>query len=346
MKAVDSRKLSKPNLSLTIADVAEEAGVSTQTVSRVINDRHDVSPETRQHVQAVIDRLGYRPNRAARNLASARNPLIGLIISDITNPYYPEIVRGVESIALEHKYNVLLHNTDGQFTREQHALDLLEEHRADGVIICAPRLDDALLSAYLHRQNAAVVVNRLPTEGIGSVRVDDYHGAYLATRMLIEAGRQRIGYIGNRSSPYSGPQRFAGFCAALAEAGLPVDERRISYSGVSIDKAYEAAQSLLASAPDIDALVCFNDLIAIGVVRASHAAGLRVPEDMSVVGFDDIPLAALVTPSITTVQIDKFGLGVQAARMLFEHINRKTPLREEIIVPTLIQRQSTQGGAA
>jgi LacI family transcriptional regulator len=327
---------------ITITDVAQAAGVSTQTVSRVINGRDDVLAETRERVQAVIDRLGYRPNRAARNLASARNPIIGLIISDITNSYYPEIVRGVETCALEHDYNVILYNTDSKPDRERQALTLLEEHRADGVIICAPRMEEAALVQLLRQQRTAIVVNRLiPQEVAGVVRVDDRHGAMLATNHLIENGYRELGYIDTVRSPYSGPERFAGFQAVLLQHRLALNPERVRHCHPRVDEAYRTVKELLETSPDLQGIVCFNDLIAAGALRACHDGGIMVPGDLAVVGFDGIPISSLLIPSLTTVFVDRFALGQMAAGMLIARLNGDLTNSEIILKPELVIRETS-----
>lgn len=332
---------SRRTQNITIADVAKAANVSTQTVSRVINNRDDVLPETRQHVQGIIDALGYRPNRAARNLASNRNPIIGLVISDITNPYYPEIVRGVESRAWQNQYNVMLYNTDSRPEREQQALTLLEEHRADGVIICAPRMDEAPLTALLKQQRTAVVVNRLLAQSVaGLVRVDDYYGAQLATAHLIAGGHHHLGYLDTLRSPYSGPQRLAGFQSVLAQHNITLRPTQVMACRPTADEALTTTQALLRANAGLQGIVCFNDLVAAGALRACHDSGVRVPQDVAVVGFDGIPISALLNPSLTTVFVDRFALGQTAAQMLFERMAGSPTVTEQILQPQLVIRET------
>jgi LacI family transcriptional regulator len=333
---------SRNKSAITIADVARTAGVSTQTVSRVINGREDVLQETRERVQAVIDLLGYRPNRAARNLASARNPIIGLIISDITNPYYPEIVRGVESYALEHDYNVMLYNTDSKPERERQALTLMEEHRADGVIICAPRMDENELVHLLKQQRSTIVVNRvIAPEVAGVVRVDDRHGAMLATTHLVEAGYERLGYINTIRSPYSGPERFAGFRAVLEQHNIPLHDRQVLSCHPRVDEAFVIAKQLLHDNTGLQGIVCFNDLVAAGALRACHDDHIAVPDELAVVGFDGIPISALLIPSLTTVFVDRFALGQTAAQLLVNRLNGDMSQHEIVLQPQLVIRETS-----
>jgi LacI family transcriptional regulator len=325
---------------VTIADVAREAGVSSQTVSRVINNKGEIRPETRDRVLAVIEKLDYRPSSIARSLATQRTNTIGLVVPDIANPFWSEIARGIEDTAWEHGYHVFLCNTTEQPVREKAVLALLEDKRVDGVILAGSRLDDQQLEHALLRHPAAVAVNRACfSSPISTVRIDTQAGAYQMMRHLISRGHRHIGFLAGPASSYSGRGHRQGYLQALREAQLPINEQAISLCQPYIDEGAIAAQQLIHDQPQLDAIYCYNDLIALGALQACADCGINIPTDIAIAGNDDILLARLVTPALTTLHVDKFQVGTQAANLLFERIDGK-PHREQVITPQLVVRAS------
>jgi LacI family transcriptional regulator len=328
-------------MKITIADVAREAGVSSQTVSRVINNKGEISIDTRSSVQAVIARLGYRPSSIARSLATKRTHTIGLSVPDIANPFWPEIARGVEDVTWEQGYHVFLCNTTEAPEREETILQLLEDKRVDGVVVAGSRLPDERLLQLLSHHSAAVLVNRtLAGSQAGVVRIDARDGAIQAVGHLLASGRRRIGFLAGPTTSQNSHAHMSGYLAACAAAGLPADQNRISPCPPTLEGGYQAVKALLDRHPNLDALYCYNDLVAIGVLRACGECGLRVPDDIAVVGFDDILLASLVTPSLTTLGVSKYDIGASAARMLFAIIQGRAETSELVVKPTLVRRAS------
>ncbi len=326
---------------VTIADVAREAGVSSQTVSRVINNKGEISPATRALVTAVIERLNYRPSSIARSLATNRTRTIGLSVPDIANPFWPEIARGVEDMAWEQGYHVFLCNTTEAPQREAAILQLLEDKRVDGVIVAGARLPDDRLLALLSTHPAAVLVNRtLPASNAGAVLIDAHDGAMQAINHLLKRGRRQIGFLAGPPISHNSRRHLSGYRAALAAAGQPVDDSRIVPCAPYLEDGWRAAREVLARHPGLDGLYCYNDLLALGALRACAELGRRVPDDIAVVGYDDILLASVVTPSLTTLGVSKYDVGVAAARMLFARIKGEDAPRELIIKPTLVVRAS------
>lgn len=323
--------------------MARAVGVSAKTVSRVINNTDYVSVETREHILRAVEQLGYRPNRMARSLASNRSFIIGLTIPDVTNPFFPEIIRGVDQVALEHGYNVLVYNTDLDSRRERDGLALLEETRADGVIVCTMRLDDDELSALLGHFQAAVVINRiLPGGSAGMVCVDLYSAMSRVVQHLLDAGRRKIGYLDviRSALSYSSKERFRGFKAAMEASGLPVNPTYIGQCVANIESSYQAAYELLTANPELDAVVCYNDIIAGGALEACATLGIPVPEQVAVTGFDDIMFSSVFKVSLTTMHVPKFELGARAAQMLFDRINGQITESEIVLSAELVVRQS------
>jgi LacI family transcriptional regulator len=307
---------------VTIADVAERAGVSYQTVSRVINDKPDVSPDTRRRVQEIIAQTGYRPSRIARSLATARTATIGLVVPDIANPFFSDIALGVEQLAYERNYGVLLCNTNEDPAMETDVLLMLEDKQVDGVIVCGLRQESALLRAALARFRAVVLVNRqLDGVALPAVLVDDADGGYQATRHLLQSGRSEIGFVAGPPSSYSGARRMQGYRQALAEAGVQEQPGWVHHCRPGVDSGMEATRDLLTAAPKLSALFCYNDLVAVGASRACAELGLAVPDDVAIVGFDDIRLAALVSPALTTCRVPRVEMGGMAMEMLLKQID-------------------------
>jgi LacI family transcriptional regulator len=326
----------------TMADVARDSGVSLMTVSRVINDKADVSEETRQRVLEVIDRLGYRPSGIARSLATRRTGTVGLVVPDISNPFFSDVARGVTTEAYREDYNVFLCSSEENGQRELDLLHSLEEKRIDGLILCSSRLNDDVLAAVLARFPSAVLINRRSgNPQVGTVLADDESGARLLMAHLLSNGRRRIGFLAGPPLSHSGSARLRGYQAALAVAGLPCEDALVQPCTPMVSGGHAAALALLAAQPQISALFCYNDLVAVGALQACVRLGRRVPDDVAVTGFDDIPLAALMTPPLTTCCVPRYELGVRATQMLLTQIDGRPGECCEAVIPVeLILRAS------
>lgn len=327
---------------LTIADVAELAGVSYQTVSRVINEKPDVSPETRQRVLEIIEETGYRPSGLARGLATAHTATIGLVVPDIANPFFSDLAREIEQSAYKKGYSVFFCNTNEDPTREIDVLNTLEEKHVDGVIICGLRQENARMKKVLARLPAVVLVNRqLNGTDYPTVMIDNTEGAKQAVRHLVHLGRRSIGLLAGPKTSYSGACREMGYRQAMAEANLSVKDGWRQYCRPTVEDGVITAQTLLALHPELSALFCYNDLLAVGALQACSRHGLKVPTDVAIVGFDDIQLAALVTPALTTCRIPRVEVGRQAVELLLRKIQgEELNPRTVIISSELIIRES------
>jgi LacI family transcriptional regulator len=329
---------------ITIADVALEAGVSMMTVSRVINHKGDVSSATRQRVLQAIKSLGYRPSGIARGLATQHTGTLGLVVPDIANPFFAEVARGVEHIAHAQSYNVFLCNTEEDQDRELAVLGSLAEKWVDGIILCSSRLDHATLIQVAKSHPAMVLVNRrvdTDAASVRSVRIDDFTGGSLATNHLLNRGHRAIGFLTGPADSRSGQWRVQGYRNALDQAHVTATPAWMQSCAPIAADGCQTAKEMLSTHPEISALLCYNDLVAVGALKACVELDLRVPEDIAVVGFDDIPLAALVTPPLTTCHIPRYELGTQAVQLLLEHITQTSEeAREVILQPSLIIRAS------
>lgn len=331
---------------VTMFDVAREAGVSVMTVSRVINDKGEISPETRVRVQAVIEKLGYRPSGIARTLAGGQSYTIGLIVPDIANPYFSGIAHGVTSVANNKNFGVLLCDCEEDASLELTMLGVLEEKRVDGVIIASPRTSTEKLLPTLVRHPNVVMINRLfekaelPTAH-GYVMSDDNHGGYLVTKHLVEKGHRKIGYLAGPVNSYGSAQRFRGYRTVLAEHGLEFDPAIVRNCLPTVSGGGEAAVQLLREHPEITALFCFNDLVAIGVLQCSQQIGRTIPDDLMIIGYDDVPMASWVTPALTTCKVDFEAMGKAAMQLLLDHIEDcADDCNNLVLKPQLVIRKS------
>lgn len=328
---------------VTMSDVAQRAGVSLMTVSRVINQKGDVSQETRQRVLEIIDSLGYRPSGIARSLATQETRTIGLVVPDVTNPFFADITRGVERLAYSEGYHVFLCNSEEDSQRELAVIQSLEDKRVDGLILCSSRLDEDKLVELLARLPAAVLVNRRlqGSASFDNISLDDRLGGRIAAEHLLRSDRRRIAYLAGPPASYSGAHRQRGYLDALAAAGIAIQPGWMQPCRPSVEGGYQATRQLLADQPDLDALFCYNDLVAVGALQACEELGRRVPADLAIVGHDDIPLAALVSPSLTTCRVPRHELGERAVEALIERLHDcPGGCRQSILQPELVIRQS------
>lgn len=328
----------------TLADVASRAGVSAMTVSRVVNGAEGVGERTRRRVQEAIEELGYRPNIVARGLKASRSGTLGLLVTDITNPYFPEIVRGAEDVAFRADYTVLLSNVLEDVEREARALQAFEDRRVDGVIACSPRLPDDMLHQLLARQGAAVVVNRwAPADVAGSVRVEHQRGARLAVEHLHSIGRRRLAVLAGPEQSYAGRERLEGVVATTAELGMELPPSRRVHGMPNMEGGQEAASTLLDIDQHVDSIFCFNDLVAAGAMQELRRRGMVVPDDVAVVGYDDIPFARMFTPSLTTLHVPTYELGKHAMQVLLDRMEGRHRHVGILFQPRLVVRESTTG---
>jgi len=329
---------------VTMADVAKYAGVTKTTVSRVLNNKGELSPETREKVLKAVEHLGYRRSRIARGLATDQTFLLGLIVPSISNEFFTEIVRGAEDTAWENDYKILLCNTEGDWEREEGMFLFLEDIQVDGIVVCAPRLPEERLVPLVEQFQNVVVVNG---QGIawhelaGAIETADAKGMKLAVNHLIATGRRHLTYLGGPPDARVSTERYHGFVNALEEAGYALNPAwHTTCQPVDLNGGYQAFKRLCPVLSEIDGVVCFNDLVAAGAVRACTEMGVRIPDDIAITGCDDIQLATLVQPSLTTLQTPKQDIGALAVRMLLERINGQHTRETITIEQRLIIRES------
>jgi LacI family transcriptional regulator len=325
----------------TISDVAKRAGVSAMTVSRVLNDTGHTSAQTRARVEAAIDELRYVPNALARQLRSKRTKTIALVVSDISNPYFTTIARGVEDFFVAHGYSVMYCNTDEDESEEDQYLLALIERQVDGVLLVPSRsTGESFRLLEAHGTPFVVIDRRVTSRSVDSVRCDSEAGAHALVEHLIKLGHRRIAVLTGAPSISTSMDRVTGARRAHEEAGLELPDAMIRYGSFNYGKSNQAdgqrmAMDVLTGAgPRPTALFCANNFIAFGAIRALREAGLRVPDDMSVVAFDDLPEEWLSEPFLTVARQPAYDIGHRAAAMLMDHITgAQPPSGASVILP-------------
>jgi LacI family transcriptional regulator len=331
---------------VTIRDVAREAGVHPGTVSRALNQetRGLVNQETADRVLRAAQRLGYRPNRIARGLKTNRSHTIGVLIPDITNPLFPPILRGIEDRLADDGYTALIVNTDNDAVRERSHLEAMRARQVDGFISATARLDRQLLAEVGAAGRPLVLVNRSLEDGsVPAVTVNDRQGLRLAVAHVAELGHTLIGHVGGPQNVSTGHRRHLGFLEGMRATGHepPTEHVRFARSFVEEEGARVCAE-LLDGASDLTAIVAANDLLAIGCYDTLEDRGLHCPEDVSIVGFNDMPFVDRLRPSLTTVRVPQREIGSVAADLLLSQLGDQDGRVEEVLLePTLIVREST-----
>jgi DNA-binding LacI/PurR family transcriptional regulator len=338
-------------VSVSIKDIARAAGVSHSTVSRALSNSPLVSTATKERIQRLAREMGYSPDAQARSLVLGRTLAIGVVVTTITDPFIAEIVQSIERTAHDCGYSVILTSSSSEPGREIAAVEMLRSKRVDGVIVASSRVG-ALYKNYLERLGVPVVLINSHSEQSGpytfSVNVDNQHGGCLASKHLIDLGHRRIAYVTGPADHSDDLARLAGYRQALAEADIPFSPTLVVKGTGRADGGEQALPVLMALAERPTAVFCYNDMTAIGLLRGARRAKVKVPGGLAVVGFDDIPLASYVSPSLTTVAQPKHRMGQLAVEMvlfLMENGPREDGSVSSILVKgQLIVRESSGAG--
>ena len=329
---------------ITIKDIANRAGVSVATVSYVINKSRFVSPELTARVEEAIDQLGYSPNAVARSLRQNRTKMIGLIVPDNSNPFFAEIAKGVEDAGFEAGYSVILCNSNASIDREMVYLDLLRSNRVEGIIFIATTTHVEQVRSFVRAKIPAVIFYRdVPDIDVDTIRIDNFKAGYTATRHLIDLGHREIACIRPASDETPSAQRVEGFKRAMEESGLAWQPELMPHGDNRVSSGKSAVQDLVSSRRNFSAIFSTNDAMAIGAMRALREIGYYIPQDVSVVGVDDIILASYSEPPLTTIAQPKYEAGCQAVEFLVERIEggyNQGP-RKILLETQLIVREST-----
>ncbi len=348
--------MNRPRSTVTIVDVARAAGVSTATAARALGEYGSVRPSTRAKVQQAAEELGYLANGLARSMITGRTRTIGAVIADIENPFFSKVIRGIADVARREQLEVILANSDEDLSLEQRAVQLLLDKRVDGLIIAPSSAHDA---AHLHRAVDAgapvVLVDRLADGGrFDSVTLQNEDAAARAVELLADAGHIRIGYISGAARERtgtvtdiddisSGSERIAGYRGGLERAGIPWNDAYVRIGGPSRASAHDQTTALLNERARPTAIITADSVIALGALDAIAAARLRIPDDISVVTFDDPDWATVVSPPLTVVAQPAYDLGSRAALLLIDRIDGGTESAHAERLPSEIIRRGSVG---
>ena len=307
---------------ITLKMVAEKAKVSVNTASRAINNRPDISLHTKKRVLQIAKELGYIRNAAAVALRTKKTGTIGVVIADNRNPFYAEVLNGIEEAAREKNYHIILANTQRDYKKEEEAINLLLAKRIDGLLITPVQDRDDDIKNLIDANIPFVVVGRdFENIEVDAVYNDEVKGGFLATEYLIKKGHKRIALIDGFLYKSPAKSRLEGYKKALNKYRISWDESLVSVGDINIEDGYERTKQMLEENLYFTAIFAYNDMMAFGSMQAIKEKGLRIPEDIGLVGYDDIPFSSLISPALTTIKLKKQELGVESAKLLFSRIN-------------------------
>jgi len=333
----------------TIKEVARRARVSVGTASNVISGSAPVSAKLRERIEKAIRELDYQPNHVARSLKVRQTRMLGMVLSDITNPFFPQMVRGAEDAALRHNYLLVTFNTDDHPEREKQILSVLRTRRVDGILlVMAPSDgDDSHIRKAIAAGTRIACLDRV-SDGLAvdSVCTNNVKGAEMCVRHLISMGHRRIGIITGSPVVQTARDRLKGYMNSLREAGIPIDEGLIGKGDFRMETGYRASKDLLLGALRPTAIFASNAMMGLGVVKATEELGLRCPEDVAIAMFDDLPFAEALRPHLTAVAQPAYSIGFQGAELLIQRIEGKVRQKQPVSIrlePELRVRESSLG---
>ena len=335
----------------SIKDVAERAGVSISTVSHVLNSTKSVSPELRQRVMDAAEALRYQANAIPRGLKSGKTNVLCVIVPSIVSVFFPKVLRGMQTAAAQQGYSLSIYETGEELEKERAYIQLLKNQWVDGILLstcCNPATDQSYIKELKHlhigdKRIPVVFFEALPGEGLDAVVVNNRQAACEATTYLLESGRSRIAHISAPTRFTMGIERYEGYLAGLQKADIPPDPALISEGDYSPISGYACMRELLGCGKPFDAVLCGNDQMAVGAIRALREAGVRVPEDIAVMGFDNNFPGTLISPSLSTVSVPKQHMGREAVNLLIWRLQQGEEAAPRVITleTNLIIRQST-----
>ncbi|MFC2108637.1 LacI family DNA-binding transcriptional regulator [Candidatus Bipolaricaulota bacterium] len=328
---------------VTIKDIAKELGISASTVSRALSDSPLVNADTKRSILQVAERLGYQRNELARALVMGSSGAVGLLVPDITNPFFSDVARGVGEIADRIGTGVILCNTDGGIDRELNYVRLMRRKRVDGLVLCSTTIEAPYLNELTQARVPFILVSRLSGQrDVPFVITDDHAGARLAVEHLVDLGHRSIGFIGGPGNVQASRDRMEAYLDVLKNHGLAIRSDWKCYAGFTQAAGREAAQRMLSLSDRPSAIFAANDVTALGVLEVAEGLGLQIPPDLSLVGYDDISYASLPRIQLTTIAQSAVEMGQIAANWLFEALaNPEIPKLQRILNPRLVVRSTT-----
>ncbi|EGA66699.1 substrate-binding domain-containing protein [Vibrio brasiliensis] len=327
----------------TMKDIAKLAGVSTSTVSHVINKSRFVSEEISLRVNNAAQQLNYRPSALARSLKVNRTKTIGMLVTTSTNPFFGEVVKGVERSCYQQGYNLILCNTEGDNERMRESINTLLQKRVDGLILMCSSLEGERIDVFEQYPDIPVVVMDWGPMLFTSDKIQDnsLRGGYLAAKYLIESGHQQIGCITGPLVKHQAQMRYEGYKRALNEAGLDFNANWIIEADFECEGGYEAFNKMFAKDSLPSSIFVCNDMMAMGVINAANEKGIRIPQDLSIIGYDDIHIAKFMSPSLTTIHQPKYRLGKAAVEALLNRLEKGAIDAQVVqLEPTLVERST------
>jgi len=332
---------------VTIKDIAKEAKVSVTTVSRALNGYSDVNEETRKRIMEVAKRLNYSPNTLARSLVMKKSKTIGLLVSNLTREgtkdnFTYEVLCGINDAVSRFEYDLIFFSTTSSKQSEKTYTQLCRERRVEGVIIMGIKTNDPYLQEVVESDIPCVLIDiPIVSKTVGNVTTDNLLGAKEAVKHLLKLNHRTIGMINGHNEAFVSQERLKGYKEALAEFGISYNEDLVENGQFTEEDAYKAAVRLLSKNPEMTALFCASDIMALGVIQAAKDLGKNLPVDLSIVGYDDIILSSYVTPSLTTIRQNKYLLGEEAAKLLIDMLDGKTKPYSKVLDTELVIRNST-----
>jgi len=329
-------------MKVTIKDIAREADVSVTTVSRVINNKPDVGDDTRAKILKIIDEMNYNPNSVARGLVMQKTHTIGLIIPDISNPFFPQVARAVEDKAQKLGYSVIFFNTDNHLEREKKAVELFKSKQVDGLIVSLSLGNEKILKELKSTNYPVVQIDRsVLTDSYPLVSIDNKNSAYQMVEYMLKKGHRKIAHISGDLNTTTARERLEGYKKALKNYEVEINNDYIIEGDYTQHSGFKAMQRLLKLKDRPSAVFAANDLSAAGVYKALFAAGLKIPDDIAVAGHDDIDIASLLRPELTTMRQPKYSMGERAVTVLLRMINnQQIEIEDHILKTNLIIRES------
>ncbi|MCF7875877.1 LacI family transcriptional regulator [Candidatus Bipolaricaulota bacterium] len=309
---------------VTIEDIAEEVGYSTNTVSRALNDKSEIKQETKDLILKTAEEMGYRPNRVAQRMRAQKTGILGVVVANNANPFFSRVVKGIESAAADRGYNIILKDSDESPDKEEEAIKIMLSEQVDGLLISPVNSEKSNITKISEDLPLVSFARHFKGLKIDFVLIDDLKGGYLATKHLIENGYQEIALLNGPLNELSAQERLEGYKKAITESGGEPDPELI-YDGVlTMDQGYRAGKKILDSDRTLDAVHTFSDFVALGFMKAAEEASLKIPEDIGIVGFDDIPFCSYSRVPLSTVHVPIKEIGEEAVNILLDRIQNQS----------------------